>query len=107
MVIVHVFVHVKPDAIKAFKTASVTNAKCSLQEPGIARFDLVQERDKPERFVLIEVYRSEADILRHKETEHYKTWRNTVENMMAEPRHSIKFTNVFPDDDGWDGSDAV
>ncbi len=101
MFIVHVSVHVKPDAIEAFVKASVENAHCSLREPGIARFDLVQQRDDPSRFVLIEVYRTEADTLRHKETAHYQRWRDTVESMMAEPRRSIKYSNICPDDAGW------
>ena len=107
MFIVHVFVHVKPESIEAFKAASVANAACSLKEPGIARFDLIQERGDPARFVLVEVYRTEADTLRHKETAHYRNWRDTVEPMMAEPRRSVKFVNILPDDNGWDGPDAV
>lgn len=107
MFIVHVFVHVNPDSIEAFKAASVANADCSLREPGIARFDLIQERDNPARFVLVEVYRTEADTLRHKETAHYQRWRGTVESMMAEPRRSVKYCNIAPDENGWDTPHAV
>jgi quinol monooxygenase YgiN len=95
MLIVHVFVHVKPDQVDAFKTASLENARQSLQEPGIARFDIMQQQDDPTRFVLVEVYRSSDDPARHKETAHYATWRDTVADMMAEPRTSIKYTNLF------------
>jgi len=102
MVIVLVYVHVKVEEIQAFREAASENARNSIQEPGIARFDVVQQQDDPERFILVEVYRSEADIAKHKETEHYLTWRDTVSEMMAEPRRGVKFTNVFPADEGWD-----
>jgi autoinducer 2-degrading protein len=102
MLIVHVFVHVKPDQVEACRTASLENARNSVQEPGIARFDFIQQQDDPTRFVLVEVYRTSDDPGRHKETAHYQKWRNTVADMMAEPRTSIKYTNVFPDDQGWD-----
>ena len=101
MFIVHVFVHVKPDQIDAFKAATLENARSSVQEPGIARFDVIQQLDDPARFVLVEVYRSQNDPACHKETRHYQVWRDTVADMMAEPRSSIKFENVFPDDAGW------
>ena len=101
MFIVHVFVHVKPDQVEAFKTATVENARNSLQESGIARFDAIQQQDDRTRFILVEVYRDTNAPSHHKETAHYKKWRDTVEPMMAEPRMSIKFSNVFPDDQGW------
>ena len=102
MFIVHVFAHVKPDQVKAFKTATLENARNSVQEPGVARFDVIQQQDDPTRFVLVEVYRTPDDPARHKETAHYQKWRDTVADMMAEPRSSIKYTNVFPDEQGWD-----
>ncbi len=102
MLIVHVFVHVKPEQVEAFLTASLENARNSVQEPGIARFDVIQQQDDPTRFVLVEVYRTSEDPGRHKETAHYQKWRDTVAEMMAEPRTSIKYTNVFPDEQGWD-----
>jgi quinol monooxygenase YgiN len=101
MFIVHVFVHVKPEFVEAFKDASLENARNSVQEPGIARFDVIQQQDDPSRFVLVEVYRTPEDPVRHKETAHYQTWRDTVAEMMAEPRSSIKYANVFPDKGGW------
>ena len=101
MLIVHVFVHVKPDQVDAFKAATIENARNSVQEPGIARFDVIQQQDDPTRFVLVEVYRTPDDPARHKETAHYATWRDTAEPMMAEPRASIKYTNIFPADKGW------
>jgi len=102
MIIVHVFVHVKTEQVEAFRTASLENARNSVQEPGIARFDVIQHQDDPTRFVLVEVYRTSEDPGRHKETAHYQKWRDTVAEMMAEPRTSIKYTNVFPDEQGWD-----
>ena len=101
MLIVHVFVHVKPEQVEAFKTATIENARSSVKEPGIARFDCLQQQDDPTRFVLVEVYRTSDDPARHKETAHYRKWRDTVADMMAEPRSSIKYTNVFPDEQGW------
>jgi autoinducer 2-degrading protein len=101
MFIAHVFVHVKPDQVDAFKAATLENARNSVQEPGIARFDVIQQLDDPARFVLVEVYRDQDAPARHKETQHYQVWRDTVADMMAELRSSIKFDNVFPDDAGW------
>ncbi|MFN2131232.1 MAG: putative quinol monooxygenase [Anaerolineae bacterium] len=102
MLVVHVHVHVKEDQVPAFKEATVANARQSVQEPGIARFDVVQQQDDPTRFVLVEVYRTTDDPAKHKETAHYQTWRDTVAGMMAEPRSSVKYDNVFPGEEGWD-----
>ena len=101
MFIVHVFVHVKPEDIDAFKAATIENAVNSVRETGVARFDVIQQQDDPSRFVLVEVYRTPDDANRHKETAHYLKWRDTVAGMMAEPRSSIKFSNIFPDEQGW------
>jgi autoinducer 2-degrading protein len=101
MFIVHVHVHVKPDMVDPFREATVENARNSVQEPGIARFDVIQRQDDPARFLLVEVYRTQADTVRHKETPHYERWRDTVAEMMAEPRSSVKYANLFPDDEGW------
>lgn len=102
MLVVHVFVHVKPDQVEAFEAATIENARNSVREPGVARFDVIRQQDDPARFVLVEVYRTEQDPGRHKETAHYQKWRDTVAGMMAEPRTSVKYTNVFPDEQGWD-----
>lgn len=104
MLIVHVFVHVKPEFVEAFKEATMENARSSVKEPGIARFDVVQSIDDPTRFVLVEVYRTVDDPARHKETAHYAKWRDTVAEMMAEPRSSLKYRNIFPDEGGWDSA---
>jgi quinol monooxygenase YgiN len=101
MFIVHVYVHVKPDQIDPFKAATIENARHSIREPGIARFDVLQQTDDPTRFVLVEVYRTPDDPARHKQTTHYGIWRDAVEPMMAEPRTSIKYANLFPDEHGW------
>jgi autoinducer 2-degrading protein len=101
MLIVHVYIHVKPDDVEAFTEATRENARNSLQEPGVARFDFLQETDDPSRFMLIEVYRSEQDPGKHKQTAHYMKWRDTVAPMMAKARQSVKYTNLFPDDEGW------
>ena len=101
MLIVHVHVRVKPDCVDPFTQASLANARQSVKEPGSARFDVVQQQDDPTRFVLVEVYRNAEAQAAHKETRHYQAWRDAVESMMAEPRSSVKFTNVFPADQGW------
>jgi quinol monooxygenase YgiN len=101
MYIVHVHVHVKPDQIEAFKAATLENARNSLQEPGVARFDVIQQADDPTRFVLVEVYRTADDPARHKETAHYNRWREIAESMLAEPRTRTIYANVFPDEEDW------
>jgi (4S)-4-hydroxy-5-phosphonooxypentane-2,3-dione isomerase len=101
MLIVHVHVHVKPECVETFRAATVENARNSVKEPGVARFDVAQQADDPTRFVLVEVYRTTDAPAQHKETAHYQQWRDAVQPMMAEPRASVKFTNVFPDDAGW------
>jgi quinol monooxygenase YgiN len=98
MFIVHVHVQVKPECIEAFKTATLANARASVQEPGVARFDVVQQSDDPTRFVLVEVYRDVAANAAHKETAHYPVWRDAVAAMMSAPRTSVKFQNIFPGD---------
>jgi len=105
MLIVHVFVHVLPDRVDDFAAASVENASNSVREQGIARFDVIQALDDPTRFVLVEVYRTPEAALAHKETAHYAIWRDTVAEWMAEPRTSVKYHEVYPDEAGWDSID--
>ena len=101
LVIVHVDVHVKPDAVEKFRAATLDNARHSVEEPGVARFDVIQSVEDPTRFVLVEVYRSSTAQAAHKETAHYQRWRDAVAELMAEPRTSARYANVFPDDQGW------
>ena len=101
MIVVNVYVSVKPEMIKQFIEATLENAKNSIKEPGIVRFDVVQSLENSSDFLLVEVYKSEQAILKHKETLHYNTWRRTVENMMLNPRKSIKYKNIFPQDNCW------
>jgi quinol monooxygenase YgiN len=101
MIIVHVHVHVKSEFIDAFRQATIDNASDSVREPGVARFDVIQQSDDPQRFVLVEVYRDETAPAKHKETAHYARWRDTVASMMVEPRTSVKYSNVFPADTSW------
>jgi autoinducer 2-degrading protein len=101
MLIVHVHVHVKPESVAAFAQATLENARASIQEPGIARFDVIQQLDDATRFVLIEVYRTLEAPAAHKETAHYAKWRDAVATMMAEPRQSVKFNAVFPASQDW------
>lgn len=95
MLIVHVHVHVKAESIEAFKEITLENARASVKEPGIARFDVVQQSDDPTRFVLVEVYRTADAPARHRETAHYTKWRDTVASMMAEPRSRAEYREVF------------
>ena len=97
MQIVHVHVHVKPEFVDAFKQATIENANSSMKEAGIARFDVIQQTDDPTRFILVEVYKTADAPGMHKETAHYKRWRDKVMQMMAEPRQGIKYINIVPD----------
>jgi len=101
MLVVHVHVHVKPECIEAFRLATLDNARNSVLEPGVARFDVVQQADNPARFTLVEVYRNVEAAAAHKTTAHYARWRDTVADMMAEPRSSVKYNAVFPADGDW------
>ena len=101
MLIVLVHVHVKPESVEAFQQASIENASNSVKEAGIARFDVIQQADDPTKFVLVEVYKTAEASVAHKETAHYAKWRDTVLDMMAEPRQGIKYTNIFPADENW------
>ena len=101
MLVVHVHVHVRPECVEAFRAATLANARASAREPGVARFDVIQQADDPTRFVLVEVYRTPVAPAAHKETAHYLAWHDAVAPLMAEPRTSVKFTNLFPDDAGW------
>ncbi len=98
---VHVFVHVVADGVEAFREASIENARNSVQEPGIARFDVLQQADDPTRFVLVEVYRDEDAPAAHKATAHYAAWRDAVAPLMAEPRYALTFDPAFPDEALW------
>jgi quinol monooxygenase YgiN len=98
MHIVHVHVHVKPEFVEAFKQATLANASNSLKEAGNVRFDVVQQVDDPTRFVLIEMYQTAEASAAHKETAHYKLWRDAVMKMMAEPRQGIRYVGVLPED---------
>ncbi|MCC6873102.1 MAG: antibiotic biosynthesis monooxygenase [Sandaracinaceae bacterium] len=105
MIVVQVHVHVLPDAIDAFREASLLNARASAKEPGVIRFDLLQRADEPARFVLVEIYRTEDDVAAHKQTAHYAAWRDTVASMMAEPRTSARFVALHPTDErAWTAS---
>jgi quinol monooxygenase YgiN len=101
MLIVHVHVHVKPEFINAFLEATTDNARNSVQESGIARFDVVQQSNDPARFVLVEAYRTPDALDRHRTTAHYARWRDAVADMMAEPRSRVEYSNVFPGDEAW------
>ena len=101
MIIVHVFIHIQPEHVEGFKAATIVNAQNSIKEPGIARFDFIQEEGDPTRFVLVEVYRDQDSTVKHKETAHYKAWLEAVKDMFAEERTRTRFSNVFPPDSGW------
>src|SRR5271169_43571 len=95
MLIVHIHIRVKPEFVEQFKEATIENGRNSVKEPGIARFDVVQQADDPTRFVLVEVYRTADAPAKHRETAHYAKWRDTVAAMMAEPRSRVEYREVF------------
>ena len=101
MLILHVHVHVKPEHLEAFIKVTMENAANSIKEPGVARFDVIQQADDPTRFILVEVYRNLDATVKHKQTSHYHTWAATVTDMLAEPRTRVTYENVFPADQGW------
>lgn len=101
LLVVHVHVRVKPGADEAFRAASLANAEASRREPGVARFDLLADREDSNHLVLVEVYRDAAAAAAHKETAHYAAWRDAVAGLVAEPRRSEKYVNVSPGDEGW------
>ncbi len=108
MLAVHVHCRVVPDQVDAFREATLANARASIQEPGILRFDVLEQQGSPDRFVLVEVYRTPEDPARHKETAHYATWRDAVADMMAEPRSSVKYVPAFPAaESGWASEPAA
>ena len=101
MNIVVVSIHVRADRVDEFRTITLENAQSSLKEPGVRRFDFIQEVDDTTRFLLIEVYRSAEAIAQHKQTPHYNRWREAVEPLLAEPRTRVVYGNIFPDEAGW------
>ena len=102
MLVVHVNVRVRPERIGDFLAATVVNARASLAEPGVLRFDVIQDRADPAHVVLVEVYRDADAPAAHKLTPHYAAWRDSVAEMMAEPRGSVRYSVVFPvSGEGW------
>jgi (4S)-4-hydroxy-5-phosphonooxypentane-2,3-dione isomerase len=97
MHIMLVYIQVKEDQIDAFKRATIENASNSLKEPGVVRFEVLQQKDDPARFLLCETYKTPDDPARHKETAHYKKWALVAEPMMAQPRTRTIYSNVFPE----------
>jgi (4S)-4-hydroxy-5-phosphonooxypentane-2,3-dione isomerase len=101
MLIVHVHVRVKPESVEGFRQATLENGRASIQEPGIARFDVLVQQDDSTRFVLVEIYRTPDAVAAHRQTAHYLKWRDAVEPMMAEPRQRTEYSTVFPDPQNW------
>jgi autoinducer 2-degrading protein len=101
MLVVHVHARVRPERVAEFLAATLVNAKASLGEPGVARFDVIQDQADPGHVVLVEAYHDEDAVAAHKQTAHYAVWRDAVADMMAEPRASTRFAAVFPDAEGW------
>jgi autoinducer 2-degrading protein len=101
MLVVLVQAHVKVTAVNDFVDATLRNARASLEEPGVARFDVIQQFDDPTRFVLVEAYYSSEGATAHKDTAHYQEWRDRVAPLMEEPRSSVKYGGVFPSPEDW------
>jgi autoinducer 2-degrading protein len=101
MHILHVQVHIKPEHLEAFQSATIENASHSMQEPGCVRFDFIQQSDDPTRFVLVEIYRDAEQHAAHRETPHYHAWIERVSDMFAEPRTRAVYRNIYPTDDAF------
>jgi (4S)-4-hydroxy-5-phosphonooxypentane-2,3-dione isomerase len=101
LLIVHVDIAVVPEQLGAFLAATEENAAASRNEPGIVRFDALNDRADPTHVVLVEIYRDEAAAAAHKDTGHYQRWRDTVAPMMARPREATRYVNISPDDADW------
>ena len=101
MYIMHIHIRIKPEHVEAFKEATIENAANSVKEPGVARFDFLQQADDPTRFMLLEVYRHADDLAKHRETAHYNAWAAKVADMFAEPRTRSLYTNIFPASQDW------
>ena len=101
MIIIHVYLNAKREMINAFKEATVKNASNSVREPGILRFDVLQQENNPAMFLLVEIYKNEKAVSAHKETSHYAEWVKIAEPMLAEPRSKTSYINLFPDDKKW------
>ena len=101
MQIVLVQIHVKPECVEAFKEQTILNAQGSLQEPGVACFDFSQQIDDPCRFLLYEGYYNAEAVAAHKETAHYKVWRDAVNPMMASTRVGSRYCSIYPEDAVW------
>jgi len=104
MLVVVVEAIVKIENAVDFMAVTQENAKASLAEPGIARFDVLRDSSTPDRFILIEVYRNASAAADHKATAHYAKWRDSVAPMMQKPRSSVRYESVFPDDAGWNAA---
>lgn len=96
MFVACIYVHVKPEHRAAFLQATLENARNTILEPGNLRFDVHEQADDPNRFLLYEVYRNAAGMEAHKATPHYAKWRDAVTDWMAEPRTATKYTAIFP-----------
>jgi len=101
MNILCVYVHVKLEAVDAFREATLENARASRREPGVARFDFIEQADDPARFMLYEVYRDAAAQAAHKETAHYQAWAARTADMFAEPRTRRLYRAIDPGDGEW------
>lgn len=101
MLVAIINAHVKPEYINKFKSASLDNASNSIKEAGVIRFDVYQQADDATRFTLLEIYRTDDDVTRHRETAHYARWRDTVADMMAELRTRTTHRVVFPPESEW------
>ena len=100
MIVRIINVYVKPDAVEAFRKATLTNRDGSIREPGVLRFDLLQDATDESKFVLYEVYRSDEATAAHKETDHYREWKSAVEPLMARGRERYDLRAVAPLDEG-------
>ena len=106
MLVVHIQIQVKREYVEAFIEATRKNSQASLKEPGVARFDVVQQADDPTRFVFVEAYKTPDAPAAHKQTAHYAAWRDAVEPMMQVPRTNVKYESLCPDEARWSTPEA-
>ena len=101
MLVVHVHVHVKPEFVERFREATVENARQSLSRARHRALRCFGAGVRPGAFCSDGGLSNAGAAAAHKATAHYQVWRDTVAEMMAEPRTSLQFTNVFPEEEAW------
>ena len=95
--------YIKPEFVEAYRDAIVENARHTLLEPGIIRFDVLQDKKNPTHFSLFEAYQDAAARETHLTMPYFLKWKETVlgQEMFAQKGHGDEFDAVFPQADAW------